>query len=189
MTATTLAATTADDIALHATQAPATDQLTGDPAPTRRQVAAVLRTFADHTHNAHMVEVCTDPTGPLQPTALSDYLHALAHATVTNTFTSHASLTVAGKHAAQRIREALQWGRGDLDLRDEPRPSPGQVATILTAMAAPKTLPTALASHEVYELGANRDQFGARWQRTTGIGRFFHALADHIADTETYNQA
>lgn len=177
---TILAARVAENIADLATRPPATDLLAGDPAPSRRQVAAVFRTLADHTHNEHMVDISNTDLGTVAPW-LADYFTAVAEDIATGQRRTGTVVKVVDKHAADRILEALSRGRGDLDLRDEPRPTSRQVAAVLSAMADPELgFPTDLLSTQVFDLGYDRESFGYRWQRTTGIGRFFHQLADHL---------
>lgn len=177
---TILAARVADTVADGAARPPATDLLAGDPAPSRRQVAAVFRTLADHTHNEHMVDISHTDLGTVAP-RLADYFTAVAEDIATGQRRTGTVVKVVDRHAADRILEAISWGRGDLDLRDEPRPTSRQVAAVLSAMADPeRVFVNAALSTQVFDLGYDRESFGYRWQRTTGIGRFFHALADHL---------
>jgi len=181
-----MAVAAATAVADLATRSPAADLLDSEPVPSRRQVAAIFRTLADHTHNAHMVAVATSAAGRMDAVALADYLTTIALHIATERRPATSATTVAGKHAGDRILDHLQWRRGDLDLRGETRPASRQVAPVLAAMGDPVDLPLTrtLISDEVFEFGADRDRFGPQWQLTTGIGRFFHALADYLADAD-----
>lgn len=184
------------------------------PVPSRRQVAAVLRTLADFTHNQHMLSpsvlqlgeragVATADAEHGRAVGLSRYLNTLAHhvgggALGRDDFTegisgiaaaaereSHLAFELAGDHPGDRIMRSLERDhRGQLDLNGEPVPTPGQVACVLSALSDFRSAfrqTRHMLSDAVVELGADRDNFGRMWQHATGLGRYFHRLADHLA--------
>lgn len=93
--------------------------------------------------------------------------------------TTNTAFNVAGTHPAERIFNA-QARSSDVYLHGEEPPTANQVAAVLHALAD-FTLNQHMLSEDVASLGADRkEDFGDSWARATGLGRWFHALGDHL---------
>jgi hypothetical protein len=85
-----------------------------------------------------------------------------------------------GKHPADRVY-AHQAISSDVYLHGEPAPSRNQVAAVLHALAD-HTHNMHMLGDDVRDLGKERDNFGALWAQTTGLGRYFHGLGNHLEE-------
>lgn len=86
--------------------------------------------------------------------------------------------TIAGTHPADRVM-AAQSLRSDVYLHGDPPPTRNQVAAVLHALAD-HTHNVHMLSDAVAALGADRDHLGPGWAHASGLGRYFHALGDHL---------
>lgn len=64
-------------------------------------------------------------------------------------------------------------------LNGDPLPTRNQIAAVIRSLAD-FTHNQHMLSYGVAAMGDRDSQFGAMWAHATGLGRYFHALADHI---------
>lgn len=85
---------------------------------------------------------------------------------------------LCGAHPADRVM-SHQALTSEVYLHGDPPPSRNQVAAVLRALAD-HTHNAHMLSDAVRELGADRAHLGPGWAQTSGLGRYFHGLADHL---------
>lgn len=61
---------------------------------------------------------------------------------------------------------------------DEP-PTRNQIAAVIRSLAD-FSHNQHMVSEDIRDMGSDRSEFGDKWAHATGLGRYFHALADHI---------
>lgn len=158
--------------------------LADEPAPTRRQVAAVLRTmdFAHTRHLARIIDDADDPAG-----AIRRYLDQVATALAGRSFTpSRPPLMLAGMHPAKRIALALSWPSTRLDLARDPVPSLEQAAAVMDALVESQVTDL-LVGPWVANLAEPDSRPG--WQRAVGLHHFFTQAANHLIEHDTTTAA
>lgn len=186
---TTITAPIAFSAELIAARAEHSRHLGDEPAPTRRQVATVLRTMADFAHARHLaLHIESAFENDLHPSGVTGrYFHQLATALAGRNFTpGKAPLILAGMHPAKRIALALGWPSTRLDLARDPVPSLEQAAAVMDALVEPQVTDL-LVGPRVANLAEPDSRPG--WQRAVGLHHFFTQAANHLIQHDTTTAA